>query len=249
MSGHEPGGQYAVRDTTFYGAPIGVLMIDSSEPFIPGDVGNASTFDFPVRYRRVDGCSIDRLVRANDPTLVGPVVAAARALVAEGALALTSNCGFMLRMQRPVADAVDVPVLLSGLLQLRLVEECIGAGRKIGVITSTAASLDTGMLRLTGADLDRIVVAGLDDCASFRAAFLDEGGLIRPDLVEAEVAAVTRDLVDEHDVGAIVMECAALSPYAHAMQQAGGGVPLFDAVSLIDLWYRGLFRTRFRGHY
>ena len=33
-----------------YGFSVGVLMLDCNIPFVPGDVGNASTYDFPVQY-------------------------------------------------------------------------------------------------------------------------------------------------------------------------------------------------------
>ena len=36
-----------------YGQAIGILLTNSRFPRIPGDVGNASTFDFPVRLKRV----------------------------------------------------------------------------------------------------------------------------------------------------------------------------------------------------
>lgn len=240
---------YHVRNTTFYGAPLGILMIDSSEPFIPGDVGNASTFSFPVRYARVEGCTIDRLVTRADPALAEPVIAAAQNLVEDGAQAVTSNCGFMLRMQAAVADALEVPVLLSGLLQLPLVAASLAADRSIGVITASAESLDAETLALSGVSVDRLAVTGMEHCPGFRSAFLEESGSIEPGIVAQEVEAVTRRLVVEHDPGAIVVECAALPPYAHVMQRAAPGVPVFDAVTLIEAWYAALFRSPYQGHY
>jgi Asp/Glu/hydantoin racemase len=240
---------FRVRRTDYYGAPVGVLMIDSREPFIPGDIGNASTFGFPVRYRRVVGATIDRLVLRNDPSLAQLAIEAAQDLIAEGAQAITSNCGFMLRVQQAVTDAVSVPVFLSGLLQLPMVEKCIGKRQRIGIITSTASALDQETLALTGVDVDRLVVAGMDNCSNFRAAFLDESGLIRPQLVEREVSEVAANLTRDNQIGTIVMECAALPPYAHAIQRAVGPVPLLDATTLVNLWYSGMFRKPFIGHY
>ena len=38
-----------------YGYDIGILMLDATFPRIPGDIGNAKTWDFPVLYKKVDG--------------------------------------------------------------------------------------------------------------------------------------------------------------------------------------------------
>lgn len=156
---------------------------------------------------------------------------------------------FMLRMQAAVAEALDVPVLLSGLLQLPLVAASLGVNRTIGVITASAASLDAETLALSGVSVGRLAVAGMDNSPGFRSAFLEESGSIEPDKVAEEVEAVTARLVAEHDPGAIVVECAALPPYAHAMQRAAPGVPVFDAVSLINTWYAAMFRRPYSGHY
>ena len=36
---------------------LGILMLDTRFPRIPGDVGNPATWDFPVRYRVVEGAT------------------------------------------------------------------------------------------------------------------------------------------------------------------------------------------------
>jgi hypothetical protein len=45
-----------------YGAAVGILMLEARFPRIPGDVGNATTWPFPVLYKVVRGASPDRVV-------------------------------------------------------------------------------------------------------------------------------------------------------------------------------------------
>ena len=37
-----------------YGEAIGIILLENYAPFIPGDVANASTYDSPVRFQRVE---------------------------------------------------------------------------------------------------------------------------------------------------------------------------------------------------
>ena len=44
---------------TVYGARIGLLMLDTDFPRIPGDLGNAETWPFPLLYRVIRGVLIE----------------------------------------------------------------------------------------------------------------------------------------------------------------------------------------------
>ena len=46
-----------------YGASVGMLMLETRFPRIPGDIGNAGTWPFPVLYKVVRGASPDHVVR------------------------------------------------------------------------------------------------------------------------------------------------------------------------------------------
>ena len=83
-----------------FGFTVGILMLDTQFPRIPGDMGNASTFPFPVRYQRVEGASPDLVVRRGAAGLLPAFVDGAQRLEHEGAGAITTNCGFLVQFQR-----------------------------------------------------------------------------------------------------------------------------------------------------
>ncbi|MCB4824611.1 aspartate/glutamate racemase family protein [Roseicella aerolata] len=65
-----------------YGAPLGILMLEARFPRIPGDMGNAGTWPFPVLYRVVRGASPERVVLQGARGLLPDFIAAAQDLVA-----------------------------------------------------------------------------------------------------------------------------------------------------------------------
>jgi len=69
---------------SIYGEAIGILVLDTKFPRIPGDIGNASTFDFPVRIRMVPGATGQRVVMEGDESLLPEFVEAAKELEAAG---------------------------------------------------------------------------------------------------------------------------------------------------------------------
>src|SRR2546422_9205238 len=124
-----------------YGFTVGILMLDTRFPRIPGDMGNAATFPFPVRYHRVAGADPDRVVRQGATGLLGAFVDGARQLEHEGVGAITTNCGFLVKFQRELAKSVRVPVFTSSLLLVPLVHRVLPPGQRVGIMTVNAASM------------------------------------------------------------------------------------------------------------
>ena len=75
---------------TNYGQSIGILMLDTKFPRPMGDVGNAKTFPFPVRYKKVIGASPTRIVKEADPSLLEPFIKSAQELALEGVKGITT---------------------------------------------------------------------------------------------------------------------------------------------------------------
>lgn len=243
--------QYHVRPgADRYGFAIGILLVDCFTPFIPGDVGNASTFPYPVLYETVPGVTLERLINQGDESLVDSIIEAARKMERLGVRAITSDCGYMVRYQEKVASAVDVPVILSSLVQLPLMERTIGPIKKIGIICANKSRLTPQLLQIAGlSNPDRAVIYGLEEKPNFRAPILDETGTLEPEKIGLEVVETALMMVEQNpDVGAILFECSNLPPYAHLVQQATGR-PVFDFTTLINFYYNAGLRKPFTGIY
>ncbi|MCD6580173.1 MAG: aspartate/glutamate racemase family protein [Desulfuromusa sp.] len=231
-----------------YGHEIGILLVDCFTPFIPGDVGNASTYSYPVLYHTVQGCSLERLINLGDETLTDTVVKAAKFLEQRGVRGITSDCGFMIRFQDAVARAVKIPVFLSSMTQLPMVGATLGWSRPVGIITANAKRMTPELLTIATAGSNvKFVVAGLEDKPAFRAPILDETGPLDPQKIESEIVEVAIELLRKNpEIGAILLECSNMPPYAHAVQQATG-LPVFDFTTLINFMVSGNHRKKFDG--
>jgi len=224
-----------------YGFTVGILMLDTRFPRIPGDMGNAATFPFPVRYHRVSGAAPDLVVRRGAEGLLPAFIEGARQLEREGVGAITTNCGFLVKYQRELAAAVSVPVFTSSLLLVPLVHRMLPAGRRVGIMTVNAATLGAEHLRGAGIGSDiPIAVAGMETEKEFTRVLLGDELELDVETAREEHVRVARRLVGEHpDLGAVVLECTNMPPYAADIQRETG-LPVFDIVSLVTLVHAAL---------
>ena len=224
-----------------YGFTVGILMLDTRFPRIPGDMGNAATFPFPVRYHRVAGAAPDLVVRRGAAGLLPAFIDGARQLEREGVGAVTTNCGFLVKYQAELVASVRVPVLTSSLLLVPLVHRMLAPGRRVGILTVNAAGLGEQHLRGAGIGPEiPLAVAGLEGEKEFTRVLLNDELELNVDLAREEHVRVARRLVADHpDVGALVLECTNMPPYARDIQRATG-LPVFDIVSLVTLVHGAL---------
>lgn len=234
------GSRIARGGKAIYGAPLGILMLDARFPRIPGDMGNATTWPFPVLYRVVAGATPERVVLDGAAGLLPAFVDAAAELVRQGAEAITTNCGFLSLFQRELAAHVGVPVATSSLMQVPWVQALLPAGRRVGVLSVSAASLTPKHLAAAGVAADTPVVGTERGREFFRV-------LIRAEKDDMDVALAEQDIVDagrtllarNPDIGAVVLECTNMPPYAAALR-AALVLPVFDIYSMIGWFHAGL---------
>ncbi len=231
-----------------YGEAIGILLIENHVPFVPGDVANATSYDFPVRFERLNGFTPARLF-AHDTSMVDEGIAAGKRLVAEGVRAVTGDCGFLAIYQEKIAAEIGVPTFMTSLLQLPFVEKFVGSRGKVGIITANKGALTRMVLDAAGAGPDeRHVIAGLEDKPHFPAAVFDEIGEFDTDRVEDEVLQCAAEVTADPAVKAILLECSLLPPYAAAVHETTG-LPVFDYNTMIRHVHQALVpRTWVNAH-
>jgi hypothetical protein len=223
-----------------YGAPLGILMLEARFPRIPGDMGNGTTWPFPVLYRVVSGASPEKVVLNGAAGLLPDFIDAAKDLVRLGAEAITTNCGFLSLFQKEIAAAVAVPVATSSLMQVPWVQATLPPGKRVGLVTVSGSTLTPAHLEGAGVPLDTPLVGTEHGKEFFRV-------LIKAEKDDMDVAQAERDVVDagkqlvakNPDVGAIVLECTNMPPYAAALQ-AEVGLPVYDIYSMITWFHAGL---------
>lgn len=220
-------------------ASIGLLMLDTRFPRPPGDVGNPASHDFPLLIEIVEGASPQRVVIEGAQGLLEPFVAAGLKLIERGAIGITTSCGFLTPFQQALAARLPVPVAVSSLLQLSLIEACLPTGRRCGVLTIDEGSLTPAHFLSVGARPDT-PVRGMPDGGSFQRTILGnltslDAEACRDELVEAGRALVARS----PEVAAIVLECTNLPPYRAALQ-AALRLPVYDINTLLDWFWNGL---------
>ena len=223
-----------------YGAPLGILMLEAKFARIPGDMGNAVTWPFPVLYQVVPGASPERVVLDGARGLLPAFLDAAEGLVRLGAEAITTNCGFLSLFQRELAEHVHVPVATSSLLQAPWVQAMLPPGRRVGVLSISGATLTAAHLEAAGAPANTPLEGTENGRELFRVLIKAESDDLDAGLAEQDVIDAGRSLLARHpEVGAIVLECTNMPPYAAALS-ATLQLPVYDIYSLVTWFHAGL---------
>ena len=170
----------------------------------------------------------------SDPLVMNSILA--------GALYQILNGGQRFRL----SEAVSIPVFVSSLLQVPLVYQMTRV--PVGVLTASAPSLTEKHIAGAGCEGIPIVVQGLEGTEEFAAVILRNERL-GMDLgkVEQEVLVAGRALIEKApEIGAVVLECTDLPPYAYQLQAALGR-PVFDLTTLATMMHDVVSRQVYLG--
>lgn len=221
---------------------LGVLDLASDAGTTPppkGTLGHPETFSCPTLVRKVPGAwTAD--VLGGKPELAAAYAATARELVAAGATAITSHCGYSIFYQQAVCDAVDVPVGLSALLLLPMMRRMLPRGRKIGLMVADSKFMTERPLALVGmAGADSaVVVQGIEGSASWKA-WMSPSYETDWDQAVRDIVSASQRLVAAHpEVSHVLLECTGFPVATEAVLNATGR-PVYSWVTLCDWLVRG----------
>ncbi len=244
MDGRQKSNRIAYGGKAVYGARLGILMLEARFPRIPGDMGNATTWPFPVLYRVVRGASPQRVVVEKAKGLLNAFLDAAAELVELGADGITTNCGFLSLYQSELAAHVGVPVATSSLMQIPFLQSVLPPGKRVGVITISAKTLTADHLKAIGVS-PSVPIVGTENGREFSRAIIGDES-------ELDIAAAEQDILDAGDellrkhpeIGAIVLECTNMVPYARALRDRLS-IPVYDIYSFVTWFHAGLSPREF----
>ncbi len=236
-------GKIALGGKSVYGASVGILMLDARFPRIPGDIGNAGTWPFPVHYKVVRHATPDRVVRRQAEGLSGAFIDAARELVDTGCDGITTNCGFLSLFQAELAAAVRVPVATSSLMQYGMIRSLLPPDREIGILTISAQTLTERHLGAAGVPADAVIVGTDGTGTEFSRVIIGNETRLDVDAARADLIAAADELGRRStSLGAILLECTNMTPYADDIARHTG-LPVFDMYGFI-CWFQTGLRPR-----
>lgn len=222
---------------------LGILMLDTRFPRIPGDVGNAQTWDFPVRYAVVKGATPQAIVCDDTAPFVQVFIDEGRKLVASGCTGIATTCGFLALIRPQLASALGVPVAASALEQAAQIRALLAPDRTLGVLTISKESLTHAHLRAAGVPEDT-QIAGVAH-TGFARSILGNAVTLDVELARAELVEAAENLVIKAPrTGAILLECTNMVPYAPQIAQATG-LPVFSIYSYLKWFHESLGPRRF----
>jgi hypothetical protein len=248
---------YARKNHSCYGMGLGIMILDEIYPGFPGDVRNASAYPFPIQYELVQGIDIEKLVFTDDKSqCLEPILAAAKKLERMGCRAIAAECGYFAYFQKEVAQHVNIPVFMSSLLQVPLMQQVVGLGNQIGIVCASRNQLTDQHLENVGIDpKSNIVVAGVLDeypCPEFDNLWMADK---RPAVAqsnfaraEADMVSLCKDFVAKNPgIRALMFECTGLQPFARAVQREVD-LPIFSWSTLLDYAYMVTVHREHYGH-
>jgi Asp/Glu/hydantoin racemase len=241
---------------SYQGYSVGILMFDQKfYPKMTGDVGNATSYPFPVLLREISDL-IDNPyppLTNEDGTytdIVQQCIDAVVQMEKDGVRCIAMCCGFFSLIQPVLAEQVNIPIMTSPLMMIPVIHQMIKPDQSIVVVTAAAKLLSNEFFTQVGADLNnRVTLAGLDDSKVFSSMCM--GGTAMSfeydDLRDDVLNAIENARKVDPKVGAVLLECTTLPPFANEVREATL-LPVFDFIACVEWMHRAVVPKQYIGY-
>jgi hypothetical protein len=228
------------------GHAIGILVINIWYPLVPGNVANACTYNFPVLYKVLKEASIEQIL-SGDPALQDLVIKGGEELIQQGARAIVGACGSFANYQKETAAALEVPTFLSVMMQVPLILQSLKPDQKLGILCASKAALTQKVFdQCDIKDPSRLVITEALNLPEFQKMG-NCTGQFNSGKLEIEIVDLVKKLIHDHpEIGALLIQCSDLPPYAWAIQDAIK-LPVFDMNTLIEWVHHATVRRPYIG--
>jgi Asp/Glu/hydantoin racemase len=124
-------------------------------------------------------------------------------------------------------------------MQVAFADGMLPPGKRTGILTISGTSLTDRHLEKAGVRLDT-PIGSTEGGREFTRAVLDNEMTLDVEAARQDNVDAARELVARHpEVGAIVLECTNMSPFAADIKRATG-LPVFSVLTLINWLQAGL---------
>lgn len=212
--------------------PRGLVQLES----LIGNSTNPDSYTFPVLFHRIKGANIETVLENPSPLVLESMIRESKQLIAKGIRAISTSCGFNAVFQKELANALDVPVYTSALLLVPIVQNTLAASAKIGIITAKKAALKESHLVAAGIeDTKNVLIFGMEECSEWNKIFIAPESDIDLKKVSEEVLGTAERAKRDHpEIGAFVLECTDLPPFANPIRKKLE-LPVYDFISLLNI--------------
>ncbi len=222
--------------------PKGLLQLET----LKGNSTNPASYPFEMNMVHVPGANTGSIILHPSEEVLNHMIDISKELIEDGVCAIATSCGFNAIFQEKLKESLDVPVLSSALLQIPLIQNIIGKDKSIGVITANSKALTDEHFRQCGVAEDtNTYMMGMENSKEWNKIFEYPDDSFDMDKVTEEViATAVKGVKDCGNMGAILLECTDLPPFAESIREKTG-LPVFDFISMLAWMGLSLGEYRF----
>jgi len=192
----------------FAGFVAGILIAEASDYKPVGHIANALSFPYGVRYSIIKSISDPN---ADEETIANEIREAAKQLEIEGVRFIVSGGRELGKYQQVVADAVDLPVFMTSLMQLKWIKIGLRSAEKILVLSDMPAEKAVEVCKACGVPQEYY-----DDCVYLQIdpATMDAASVL--DYLK------TNNIIDENNIKAALLDTQIFAEDPEALKKAFG---------------------------